>query len=173
MVQNVLETSLLKILIGYLRPNSGKVLIDNEFLSRKNIDKLRKKIAYVPQNIDLGEYTAHSFLDEIKTFKSNTLLSIDMFPSLCDLFLISNDLLDKPANELSGGEKQRMQIIFSLLLNKKIHLLDEPTSQLDPKLKNKVVDYYISKSDWTVIVVSHDSNWLEAKQMRKIDLETL
>jgi putative ABC transport system ATP-binding protein len=69
------------------------------------------------------------------------------------------DILDKNFQELSGGEKQRIGILITLLLNRDIYLLDEITSALDVNLKKKVADYFLAREDWIILVISHDREW--------------
>ena len=83
---------------------------------------------------------------------------------------LEDDILDKNFQELSGGEKQRIGILISLLLNRDIYLLDEVTSALDVNLKKTVADYFLAREDWTLLVISHDLEW-ERDWIEKIDLE--
>ena len=82
---------------------------------------------------------------------------------------LEHDILDKNFQELSGGEKQRIGILTSLLLNRDIYLLDEVTSALDMKLKKKVADYFLAQEDWTLLIISHDQEW-ERDWMEIIDI---
>jgi cell division transport system ATP-binding protein len=66
--------------------------------------------------------------------------------------------------QLSGGEQQRIVIARALLNSPEIILADEPTGHLDPETGNELVDllYNISKSGTTVIMATHNLNWLLA-----------
>lgn len=57
-----------------------------------------------------------------------------------------------------GGEKQRISIARSLLLDKKIFLLDEVTSALDPESKKAVLSLF-TEDTYTILSVSHDPDW--------------
>jgi putative ABC transport system ATP-binding protein len=59
----------------------------------------------------------------------------------------------------SSDLRQRVAIVISLLLERKIFLLDEITSSLDKDLKKTVADYFLDNPDWTVIAISHDEPW--------------
>ena len=59
--------------------------------------------------------------------------------------------------EISGGEKQRVMIALAVLLNKKILLLDEPTSAVDVFTKEKIIQF-LKAIRATVIMVTHDDN---------------
>ncbi len=84
---------------------------------------------------------------------------------------LEGNILDKNFQELSGGEKQRIGILIALLLNRDIYLLDEVTSALDMNLKKKVSDYFLSREDLTLLVISHDREW-ERDWIEIIDLES-
>ena len=83
---------------------------------------------------------------------------------------LEDNILDKNFQELSGGEKQRIGILISLLLDRDIYLLDEVTSTLDMNLKKKIADYFLAQEDWTLLVISHDREW-ERDWIEVIDLE--
>ena len=72
---------------------------------------------------------------------------------------------------MSGGERQRLAIIISVLLKRNIFFLDEITSALDKHLKKKVADFFVEKDDWTAIIISHDPVWLENQSVKVFDLE--
>jgi putative ABC transport system ATP-binding protein len=58
---------------------------------------------------------------------------------------------------------------LSLLLERNVLLLDEPTSSLDSSLKSKVVDYFVNDPSLTVVVISHDPQW-EREGLRVVDI---
>lgn len=70
--------------------------------------------------------------------------------------------IDKMPHQLSGGEQQRIVIARALLNSPEIILADEPTGHLDPETGNELVEllYNISKSGTTVIMATHNLNWL-------------
>jgi len=70
--------------------------------------------------------------------------------------------INKMPHQLSGGEQQRIVIARALLNSPQIILADEPTGHLDPETGNELLDllYNISKSGTTVIMATHNLNWL-------------
>lgn len=70
--------------------------------------------------------------------------------------------IDKMPHQLSGGEQQRIVIARALLNSPQIILADEPTGHLDPETGNELLDllYNISKAGTTVIMATHNLNWL-------------
>jgi len=72
--------------------------------------------------------------------------------------------INKMPHQLSGGEQQRIVIARALLNSPEIILADEPTGHLDPETGNELLDllYNISKSGTTVIMATHNLNWLHS-----------
>jgi putative ABC transport system ATP-binding protein len=165
------KTTLLKMLLGFTKPAEGTLYFQNRAIDSKTCWEARKKIAYVIQDTDLGEGKVKNLLNDIFSYRVN---KEKLDPDKLLVFMrdleLEDDILDKNFQELSGGEKQRIGILISLLLNRDIYLLDEVTSALDINLKKKVADYFLSREDWTLLVVSHDREW-ERDWIEIIDLE--
>ncbi|MEG1903712.1 MAG: ATP-binding cassette domain-containing protein, partial [Bacteroidales bacterium] len=64
-------------------------------------------------------------------------------------------LYKRRMQDISGGERQRLMIAIALLLNKKILLLDEPTSAIDPQTREKMTEF-LQSLDVTMLSVTHD-----------------
>ena len=156
------KSTLLKVIMGYIPLNSGKILIDGEILEENNIDTLRQKIAYIGQNIFFTEESVEKYIELIFSFQKNKgiKLSNSSLYKLLKNFDLDKSILKKSPSLLSGGEKQRIALILVLLLDREILLLDEVTSGLDHDLKIKVIEI-IKDLDKTVIVSSHDNQWLD------------
>lgn len=157
------KTTLLRMLLGFVLPDSGAVSIDGEVLSVDNVWQLRRKMAYVSQEMQIGRGPAEAFIREVLHFQSNRSIVYerDKVKSLLNEFQLDSDTLDKKLEDLSGGELQRFAIIVTLLLDRKIFLLDEVTSALDKPLKELIVDYFCAMKDKTLIISSHDAIWHE------------
>ena len=156
------KSTLLKVIMGYIPVNSGNILIDGEILGQNNIDTLRQKIAYIGQNIFFTEESVEKYIELIFSFQKNKgiKLSNSSLYKLLKNFDLDKSILKKSPSLLSGGEKQRIALILVLLLDREILLLDEVTSGLDHDLKIKVIEI-IKDLDKTVIVSSHDNQWLD------------
>ncbi len=167
------KTTLFKLLLGYSRPDEGKIYFNGKELDDNLIWDIRKKVSYVPQNLDLSDEIVITFIDKIFSYKNNKSSEYNRYNliSYLNKFNLSENILKKNFQKLSGGEKQRIAIIISILLNRDIYLLDEVTSSLDKDLKDKVIDFYTKDVDKLVIIISHDSNWLKASNIRKVDIK--
>jgi putative ABC transport system ATP-binding protein len=136
---------------------------------------VRRKISYVSQNLDIDDGPVRGLINRVLAFKANA----NIKPSDTELshwlkFLrLKESILRDNFERLSGGEKQRIAILIALLLKRHIFLLDEVTSALDSELKERVIDYFTSGSDATVIVISHDKDWLDSPGIRVINLDKI
>lgn len=159
------KSSIFHSLLGFYVPKDAVIEIDQLNLNRLTIEDIRSKIAWLPQNINLFANTKlRDLFDKIGDYKGNraagySLLEIER---LFSDFNLESDLLDQDFKELSGGEKQRIGMIITLLLNRPIILLDEPGSALDKVSKQKVIDIFLNNKDLTVLSVSHDDEWIKS-----------
>lgn len=153
------KTTLLSIMAGVNKAQSGKIYYNNELADKKSVFK--KYIAYVPQENPL--------IDELTT-KDNLLLWLGSNKKIKDGFengvlkdLGIDEFLNKQVNELSGGMKRRLSIGISLSNNAPIMLLDEPGSDLDIYGKQEVNSYILNyvKNGGTVVMSTHDRDEID------------
>ena len=153
------KTTLLSIMDGVNKAQSGKIYYNNELADKKSVFK--KYIAYVPQENPL--------IDELTT-KDNLLLWLGSNKKIKDGFengvlkdLGIDEFLNKQVNELSGGMKRRLSIGISLSNNAPIMLLDEPGSALDIYGKQEVNSYILNyvKNGGTVVMSTHDRDEID------------
>ncbi|MHC1755357.1 MAG: ATP-binding cassette domain-containing protein [Methanosarcina sp.] len=154
------KSTLLKIILGFEKLSEGSVYYRGRSLSPQVAWQVRKDIAYVSQDMDLGEGPVRDLIDEVRSYHSNReKVDPEKLHILMRELELEKDILEKNFENISGGEKQRIGILISLLLEREIFLLDEATSALDSGLKKKVVDHFLKHKDWTLFVVSHDREW--------------
>ena len=155
------KSTVLRCLLGFVAPASGSVHIQGETLNAHSVWTLRRHLAYVGQEPDLGAGTVNSILERPFHFHANAPLreNLKRVPDLCEQFGLARSLLKKEPGDLSGGEKQRIALISALLLDRTIVLLDEVTSALDRTSKQIVLDYFQSRGDVTALFVAHDAEW--------------
>ncbi|MBU1086930.1 MAG: ATP-binding cassette domain-containing protein [Candidatus Omnitrophica bacterium] len=167
------KSSLFYLLLGFIAEYKGEIHFNNIPVNQKTVWDIRKQIAFIDQDVSLGQGKAIDWITSVFAFRANAEQAFrqKQMEELLEYFELSKDDLDKDTQELSGGERQRLAIITAILLNRKVFLFDEITSALDAHLKQKTVDFFIKNKEWTVIAISHDSVWLKNPKVKVFDLE--
>lgn len=158
------KSTLLRIMAGLLKPESGKVFIDGRditVLSETNLFPVRKKIGMVFQNSALFDsmnvYENVSFGLRRHTNKSEDEIADIVAERLTLVGL--KDTQGLMPSELSGGMKKRVGLARALALDPEIVFYDEPTAGLDPIASAVISDLIVAARDTygvTSVVVSHD-----------------
>lgn len=155
------KTTTLKILAGLLKPYRGKVIIDNNKMTKKTTaDFNRLGVAMLPQNPEsvflksrvIDDYTE---LCKIKGIEKSAYE--DKINSVAEKLGIK-DLLENHPYDLSGGEIQKCALGKVLISEPKILLLDEPTKGVDAysKIALSKILQEIKSGGVTIITVTHD-----------------
>ncbi|GAA0891527.1 ATP-binding cassette domain-containing protein [Fulvivirga kasyanovii] len=168
------KTTLFKLMLGFLQPDAGEVLYEGQKLNGSTVWRARKSMAYVSQDMSIGEGLVKDFFDEIFSYEANKHLQVDRedIMKLFRKFSLNEELYEGRIPELSGGEKQRIAIVISILLDRPVYLLDEITSSLDEVLKEKIAQYFLGLKGKTLLIISHDRVW-EKNDVKLIDLDNL
>ena len=147
---------------GILKPQKGRILIDEEPISysRKGLLKVRKKVGIVFQNPEDQLFSA-SVRQEISFGILNLGVSQEIAGRKVDKIMRELGICsfaEKPTHFLSGGQKKRVSIADILVMDPSLMILDEPGAALDPKhaaVINEVVDKLTNKGI-TVLLSTHD-----------------
>ncbi len=165
------KSTLFKMLLGFEKPTDGTLYYRSQPVNSSRVWEIRKEVAYVSQETDLGEGPVKVLLKEIFSYPPNRdKMDPEKLYVLMQDFELEEDTLDKNYEDLSGGEKQRIGILIALMLGREIFLLDEATSALDSKLKEKVAEYFLKHGGWTLFIISHDREW-ESENIRVVELK--
>lgn len=161
------KTSLFRIILGFERIMSGTVFLGNSAVTARNIRAVRNSIFYLSQDIDFRNEKVASILEEIYSFEPNrgSVPSAGHQRQLMQMLDLGDEILQQNLQQLSGGEKQRVGLLVCFVLNRPVWLLDEPTSSLDDRIREKVVAYVLEAGK-TVIIISHDDIWRRNKTLR-------
>ncbi len=153
------KTTVLRTILGFVVPDAGEVMVEGEALTPHSVWDVRRRVAYVAQEPELGRGTAREVLERPFEYRANMHLreNLHKMDTIAKAFLLDHDLLDRKVEDLSGGEKQRVAIISALLLDRKILLLDEASSALDPDSKAAVAERLRGDESLTILSVSHDA----------------
>lgn len=166
------KSTIFKTLLGFVKPIAGSIYFKDKSISETEIWEIRRQIAYVSQNTDIDDGKVKDIINDIFQFNYNkSIFWQSDLQHLLDYFELEKNILNKKFETLSGGEKQRICIIISILLHRDIFLLDEVTSDLDNDMKLKVADYFLNKEKWTVLIISHDVVW-KNENIKIVDLSS-
>ncbi len=165
------KSSILKLLMGFIKPQEGKIFFENEELNEKTVWNIRKKISYISQNIEFPqEEKVVDILKEIFSYKANLKKEWEEKINMhIKYFELKEEIMEKKISKISGGERQRLGIITAIILDRPVFLLDEITSALDKELKKKTVDYFLN-SEKTLVAVSHDEEWILNKNIKILEI---
>ncbi|MFC2130293.1 ATP-binding cassette domain-containing protein [Bacteroidota bacterium] len=158
------KTTLFNMIMGFSKPDSGKIIFDSNELSMKNIREIRKRISWLPQNSNIiGRGRVKEQVMIPFRFSANKHLLPDnrILEEELEKINLEKSILDSSFDEISGGEKQRIGIMICRLLKRDLMLLDEPTSALDKENLNAVIDYLCAEKETTILSASHDEEWLK------------
>lgn len=152
------KSTLLKCLLGFSHPIRGRIEILGAKLDESSVWPLRRKMAWVAQEPDLGDGTAGQALRRPFQFRANRSLTLmeDRLRDLLTRFRLEPAIQDQPLSKLSGGEKQRIALISAALLERPILLLDEAYSALDAESRSAVARYFSGQPSLAILSVAHD-----------------
>ena len=162
------KTTLLKIISGIMSFEGGEILINEEYLKPDNPES-RRETYYLGHSTGLYKsLTAAENLTFIANLYNKKISNIEEI--LKKIGLDKNE--KKEIRSFSKGMLQRLKIGACIVLDCKILLLDEPISGLDEEGIKLFYNYYEiwRKSNKTILIVSHDINWLKKNTDRVLEL---
>lgn len=159
------KTTLLKLMLGLIEPQAGKVLIFDEAPVAG-----RRWIGYLPQHAHLDARFPVTALDVVlmgrlgQTRNIGSYSKTDRAAARDMLARVGLEKLEKrPLASLSGGQRQRVLIARALVSEPKLLLLDEPTSSLDDYVERELYDLLKElNKELTVVVVTHDIGFVSS-----------
>ncbi len=159
------KTTLLHLLLGLLKPDRGRIMIQGKTHSEYTRRERSQLIGLVPQfesipfNFTVLEYVLLGRSPYLKPFQT---------PEKTDLRIAAETLVSlgieklgrKPVTELSGGERQLVHLARVLVQRTEILLLDEPTSHLDLENQNRILTLLrgLASQGITIVLTTHDPN---------------
>lgn len=157
------KSTILNLILGFIKPDSGRIVYNGKVVTDKNIHQLRASGAWLPQDFQLGEGSVRNVILNPFSFKRNSSLkpNEETIAGALSLLGMNKKLLDKNFVSISEGQKQRVGMVICHLLQRNLILLDEPTSALDPESKKMVIDMFLKDEKQTVVSTSHDPDWVK------------
>lgn len=151
------KTTLIKSILGMVIPDSGKISLNGEDIERKS--SYRDDINYLPQiarfpaNLKVRELI--NMISEIRSKKAKP-------DELIQIFKLDTALNQK-LSVLSGGTKQKVNLLLTFMFDSSLIILDEPTTGLDPvsliELKKLIENE--RKAGKTILITSHIMSFVE------------
>lgn len=166
------KSTFLKLCCNLISPSKGSILYKNKSIMDHDPMELRKDIAYCFQTPYLFGNTVMdniSFPYEIRDRK----VDLERVEELFNLFNLNKDYFYKEVRNLSGGEKQRITLIRSLLFRPEVLLLDEVTSALDVENTGIVegVVKTLKEKGTTIIWVTHNMDQSKRNANKLLTIE--
>lgn len=170
------KTTILNLVIGFIRATSGRILIDGVDIRELNLHTYREHIAVVPQNsilfsgtirenitYGLDNVSEEELMDAIRA--SNLTEMVEQLPEGLDT------RISEHGGNLSGGQRQRISIARAFVRNPRILILDEATSALDTVSERQIQEATanLAKTRTTLIVAHRLSTIRDADKIAVID----
>lgn len=151
------KTSFINLIIGNISTYKGEITIDNENIKNNKLD-----IGVVSQETELFNMSIRDNLILDSKVNDEDLIKYLKELELDEILLLEdgiNTIVGEKGFKLSTGQKRRLNILRSYLMNKSIYVLDEPTSNLDKNTENIVINFLKKYfKDKTLIISTHNNN---------------
>ena len=171
------KTTLLRLLVREEEPSEGEILIDGKSVTQLNsrgVARLRQRVGIVFQNFKL--------LPNMTAVENVALaalvIGVPRRESLSKAYHLMRELglqkkYDATPSALSGGEQQRVAIARALIKNPIVVLADDPMGNLDAKLADETMRFFLRiwQRGTTVVIASHDLDFCQRYGTRVISLQ--
>ena len=151
------KTTLIKSILGMVRPDKGNITFNNESLI--NNETFRRHIRYLPQ---IAQFPDNLTINELLSMIRDLRCEKGKAEPLLTTFQLT-PFLDKKLRHLSGGTRQKVNLVLAFMFESEILILDEPTSGLDPvsqlRLKELIIDEKFKGR--TILMTTHIMSLVE------------
>lgn len=150
------KSTLAKIIIGLIKPTSGKILFNNSDISKRKISDIQM-IFQDPYSALNEKMTVEEIIKEPLIVNKQDNINKRVTEMLNFLKLI--DFKTKYPSELSGGQRQRVIVGAAMILKPKLVICDEPIASLDLTIQEQIIQlikFFNKKYRTTFIFISHD-----------------
>nr|WP_281253944.1 LPS export ABC transporter ATP-binding protein [Persephonella hydrogeniphila] len=154
------KTTTFRMLLGFIKPDQGNIFLNDEDITELPVyERARKGISFLPQESSIfKDLTVWENIVMFLEFQTDDPVEIrEKAESLLNEFGIFH-LRDQKASTLSGGERRRLEIARSLIINPSFLLLDEPFAGVDP-VSVQDINHLIKdliKRDIGIVVTDHN-----------------
>lgn len=170
------KTTILKLILKELEPQSGEIFLNGRKLSgikKKDIPTYRRRIGLVSQDIRLLEdKTVYENVEIVKRAvgADNNTIRIQVAMALKSVGM--DGYYQKYPSELSGGQQKKVCIARAIVNHPELLLADEPTGNLDPKSSMEIMDLFegFHRQGMTLLIATHDMEALHKYDYSQIPL---
>ena len=152
------KTTLIKSILGMVIPDKGSITVNGKSINKNW--KYRKEIDYLPQIANFpGNLSVSELLKMIRDLRGNAPREKELIA-----YFGLDTFIDKKLNNLSGGMKQKVNLVLTFMFDSPLIILDEPTTGLDPVsvLKLKELLYGEKSKGKTILITSHIIDFVES-----------
>lgn len=160
------KTTVLKLLMGLIKKDNGKILIDGKEIDTLMLDSLYDHISYISQDSPIFDASIReniifdSNISDEEIYKVLQMVNLEeqikRLPQELDTIVGEKGML------LSGGEKQRIAVARAILQNRKIIIMDEPVSALDNINEEIIMRQLLERfRDRVIVIVAHRLNYIQ------------
>ena len=167
------KSTLLRLVADLISPTAGEIFYKNKHINTYEPTAYRSMVRYVPQTPKLFAGTVQDNLEFVYKIHQMPFITTES-EKLLESFEMPVNYLAKDVSKLSGGEKQRLALIRSLLFTPEVLLLDEPTSSLDAKntrIVEKALKQYHELGS-TMLWITHDEQQRQRVADRTLVIES-
>nr|WP_254898323.1 thiol reductant ABC exporter subunit CydD [Kitasatospora sp. NA04385] len=147
------KTTLAAVLLGFVRPDAGRVLLGEQDLADTDPASWHAQVAWVPQHPHLFAGTVAENVRLARPDASDAQLAAALAAAHVD-FTTPDTRLAENGHGLSAGQRQRLALARALLADRPVLILDEPTAHLDPVTEAALLDT-LRGLDRTVLLITH------------------
>lgn len=158
------KTTIAELLMRMFDVSEGEILVDGKNIKEHNLEMIRSKIGYVPQDVFLFSDTISANISfGISDYDKKDIEKYATYASVYDdIVKLPNGfetLVGERGVTLSGGQKQRISIARAFMKNPDIVLLDDALSAVDTTTEQNILSYFQKAlSDKTSVIISHRAN---------------
>lgn len=170
------KSTFINLVIGFLRPSKGQVLLDNRNMSELDMREVRKFVSMVPQESVLfdgsvRDNVTYGISDVSESKFIQALKDANAWEFVSQLPDGPHTIVGERGARISGGQKQRLAIARALIRNPRILILDEATSALDSESENLIQQAlaYLMKDRTTFVVAHRLSTIMRADEIVVLD----
>ena len=153
------KSTLIDLILGFHKPSSGQVKIDDIIIDNENINYYRNLFSYVPQRIGILN---KSIIDNVTLNEESHLFEKEAIDAIehSQMYNLNQvfdiyDEIGEGGESISGGQAQRLAIARTYFFNREIIIFDESTSSLDNITENAILEKLTNRKDITFIHITH------------------